>query len=436
MRISLAEKAVLRELAAQVAERAAAPAQEERRRRVKALNRLASDSPNIYCFPEGAWLECIPAARLTCADPVARGWEMRLRMALYTADALGDDQPVDSVFNVPWDGYVGDWGLTSETTVKEDGERHPYFLHPYSNLSLASQSHLGAVQYQHPLQDWAQLETLRTPEVVVDRQSSAAWLDGAREIFGEHLAVRRRCAWWQTVGGVCQTATLLRGMDRLMMDMYDAPDRVHALMQRLSAGQLAVLDRLEAEGLLSLNNEAEWIHTGGIGYSDELPGTPVADGAVRCEHLWGGAQSQDLIGISPAMYSEFFFPYLKPIVERFGLGCYGCCEPLHEWLPQLSALRNLRRVSVSPWADLASCAEQLGDRVILSCKPNPTALSTERFDEAAIAAHLQTVFETARRHGCHLEVIMKDLHTVQHQPERLARWVALAREARDTVYGG
>jgi len=34
----------------------------------------------------------------------------------------------------------------------------------------------------------------------------------------------------------------------------------------------------------------------------------------------------------------------------------------------------------------------------------------------------------ARAGGCVLEIILKDSHTCEHQPERFDRWLAIARE--------
>ena len=48
------------------------------------------------------------------------------------------------------------------------------------------------------------------------------------------------------------------------------------------------------------------------------------------------------------------------------------------------------------------------------------------FNENAIRADLRETMNAAG--NCRLEVIMKDVHTLRNQPERLPRWVAMARE--------
>lgn len=424
----------LRQLATRVAEIADLPEQVEKRHMVMALNRLNPVPPRIYCFPEGSWLECIPPEILTCKNPLLRGWETRLRMAIYTHEFLNDDQPIDAVFNVSWDGSVGDYGISPKVSSTEDSTtHHSYYLHPYSNLSLTSHSSLGAVRYEPPLTDRSDIEKLRTPQLHVDQENSRHWLELAHELFDGILEVRRRSHWWQMLGGISQSAIFLRGMDNLLLDMIDDPTWVNEFFARLAEGHMQALNALEEGGFLGLNNGCEWIHTGGIGYSDELPLAGFDHGHVRCRDLWGGVETQDLIGISPTMFEELILPHMRPIVERFGLGCYGCCEPLHDWIPALMTIRNLRRISISPWADQRLSAERLDNRYVLSRKPLPTPLSTPHFDEAAILNSLRADFRVIHDYDCRAEVMVKDLHTIQHQPHRLKRWVELAKQARDEV---
>jgi hypothetical protein len=108
---------------------------------------------------------------------------------------------------------------------------------------------------------------------------------------------------------------------------------------------------------------------------------------------------------------------------------------LHDWIPVLKRVRNLRRVSISPWADIEKSAAQLGPGYVFCCKPHPAAVSTDRMDEAAIMRSLVETFTVTKRHDCRVEMMLKDLHTVQHEPQRLTRWVEIVKAARTQVYG-
>ena len=91
-------------------------------------------------------------------------------------------------------------------------------------------------------------------------------------------------------------------------------------------------------------------------------------------------------------------------------------------------LPNLRRVSIAPLCDQEIMAEAMGSNYTFSRKPNPTLISTDRFDEELIRKDLRTTLHTTKRHNCPVELIMKDVHTLDNEPHRLARWVQLARE--------
>jgi hypothetical protein len=65
--------------------------------------------------------------------------------------------------------------------------------------------------------------------------------------------------------------------------------------------------------------------------------------------MWGFCEAQTMSEVSPAMHEEFVLRYQLPVLERFGLNCYGCCEPLHLKLQMLKRrVPRLRRVSISP----------------------------------------------------------------------------------------
>ena len=90
------------------------------------------------------------------------------------------------------------------------------------------------------------------------------------------------------------------------------------------------------------------------------------------------------------------------------------------------------RMSVSPWSDAAVMAANVEDHCILSIKPSPTDLAMETFNEDRIRQSLHHYFEVTR--GCHVEILMKDNHTIRNQPSRLTRWVEIAREEIDNVW--
>jgi len=92
----------------------------------------------------------------------------------------------------------------------------------------------------------------------------------------------------------------------------------------------------------------------------------------------------------------------------------------------VKTLPRLRRISISPWADVATSAESLGRDFIFSWKPNPAVVAGETWDPAGVRAQIRSFLETTR--GCVVEMIMKDTHTCRHDPRRMWEWVQIARE--------
>jgi hypothetical protein len=125
------------------------------------------------------------------------------------------------------------------------------------------------------------------------------------------------------------------------------------------------------------------------------------------------------------MFAEFVLPYQTPLLERFGLNCYGCCEPLDKRWQYVAALPRLRRISVSPWSDRAKMAEALGDRYVYSMKPNPAALALDTFDEEAIRAGLRRDrnprLRRGRDEGYHTSVATRRVIRWCHRPGEAGR---------------
>ena len=228
--------------------------------------------------------------------------------------------------------------------------------------------------------------------------------------------------------GLTWKAIDLIGMEGLMLSMYDNPDGLHRLLAFLRDDELAFSRWLEEQELYSLNNENDYIGSGSMGYTAELPqaATRQAGSPVREQDLWVLLESQETVGVGPELFEEFVFPYQLSIAERFGKTYYGCCEPVNNRWSIIKRIPNLARVSVSPWADQRCMAEALGRDYVFSRKPNPSLISTGQFDEDTIRADLRETLEAA--HGTRLEIIMKDVHTLNNESERLARWVQIARE--------
>ena len=402
--MSREDEGVLRALAERVAEIASSARMEEIRRQWTRLNMLKKTRPVVFCDPENGWNEIITESQMQCKGKLARRWEMDLRKEIFWGEEMQDDKPVEPCFDVPYTVPPDDWGMEAVYHRTDD---------------------CGSCVWDAPIKDYAaDLEKLHSPTVEIDWETTNGCLEIAKHVFDGILAVRLKGIWWWSLG-LTWPAVTLRGLGNVLCDFIDHPDELKRLLSTISQGHLDKLDYLESNKLLSLNNDGTYVGSGGYGFTEELPRNDH-DGHVRTADMWGFTESQETVHVSPRMYEEFVFPYEKPIMDRFGLTCYGCCEPLHLRWHVARRHHNLRRVSCSPWADLEKMAEYLEDKYILSMKPNPAAISTPQIDEQAIREGLRRSLEITK--GCIVEVIMKDNHTIGKRPENVVRWCRIAKE--------
>jgi hypothetical protein len=128
------------------------------------------------------------------------------------------------------------------------------------------------------------------------------------------------------------------------------------------------------------------------------------------------------------MFEEFVFCYQLPILERFGLNIYGCCEPLDKRWDIIKKIPRLRKVTVSPWSNVNCMAEKLGRDYILCKKVNPTYVSMPEIDEENVRLELRNTFKAIYANRCPTQVLLRDIVTLSWNPENAVRWTRIARE--------
>ena len=407
-RISAGEREILRDIALKVAELAARPIEQEKRDLWYKHNALEPTRPVVFCDPKNGWWEIFTPDTLKCQSDLARMWEFLLRREVFYGERMCDDRVIQPFFDISHVQQDSGWGLANTITSGGKG---------------------GSYVWDAPIKSMDDVDKLHFPEVTVDYEATQRNVDLANWVLGDILTVRQRSGWWWTLG-LTSTLIFLRGLEQMMLDMTDNPQMLHRIMGILRDGHLAKIDFFEKNGLFCLNSDGSYVGSGGFGWSRELP-QPDFAGTVRTRDMWGFAESQETVGVSPAMFDEFVFQYQLPLLERFGLNCYGCCEPLDKRWHVVSRIPRLRRVSVSAWANVADMAENLGGDYVFSYKPNPADLAAPTFDEARIRANMREFMQTTK--NCRVEVIMKDNHTIGRDPERVVRWTKIVREEADRL---
>lgn len=214
------------------------------------------------------------------------------------------------------------------------------------------------------------------------------------------------------------------------MDLVMRPEMVHEAYERMVQAWMSELDQLDEQNLLSLDCNNTRIGSGGYGYVSDLPGEPYDAEHVHPHNMWGCANAQIFSSVSPEMHWEFAVEHDLKWLERFGLTYYGCCEPIHDKMALMRRIPNLRKISVSAWCDIEKVTNEIGQDYAMSRKPNPAIFAEAEFDAKEAERQLREFMDAAK--DGHVELIMKDISTVNYKPQNLWEWEKIAmRVAED-----
>jgi hypothetical protein len=382
------------------------------------LNDLHPERPMVL-IDQIPWHEMNVDDELTnrCEAPFCQGLETSIRRTLYLWRHMRVDMVVRPYVNIPKaiDGAHLGIGRVEETAV------------------LDPENDVVGHYYLDQLQTEEDLEKIQMPTVTLDEVATAEREAKAHEIFDPLveeglLEIRMQgmhppsFAFWDRIAE-------WHGVEASLMDLMDRPEFVHKMIQRITQGYHQMLDQLEVKGLLCYPQAL--IHCTGA-FTDELPAPGYDPDHVRAKDLWTMGMAQIFSSVSPKMHQEFEIDYVIPWYERFGLGYYGCCEPLDRKIDIVRQIPNLRKISMSPWVDVERGAEGIGSDFVFSRKPSPALVATDVFHPEAVRADLQETYDACARHDTPVEFILKDISTVRYEPQRLWEWADVAME----VVGG
>ncbi|GHU64905.1 hypothetical protein FACS189447_02820 [Spirochaetia bacterium] len=403
------DRLILRELAKKTAEIASLPIQEEKKRLWRALNGLKPERPMVT-ISQVCWSEMNIDNKLTlrCQDKECRSYENNLRRLLFQWEYF----PADMVV-VPYIGVskaIGNTGFG--ISVEED------------TIATSETNDVVSHHYENQFKSMEDVEKVKIPVITYDEKETARRLDLASWLFDGIIPVRLE-GYDPSYLSIWDKIAMWMSVEDALYAIIDQSDMIHGLVKKMLDAYMIMLDQMEDKGLLC--GPQPGVHCTGA-YTDELPAPGYNPDKPRTKDLWMFSMAQMLATVSPAMHEEFDIDYLKPICERFGMVYYGCCEPLHHKIDIVRKLPNVRKISMSPWADKEKGAEAIHGDFVFSNKPNPAFAASPSFDGEHVRKDLKETIEICKRYKCPVELIFKDISTVRHEPLRLQQWEKIAME--------
>ena len=413
MSISEQDRATLRSLAERYTELANLDVQKERIERYYKTTSMEEVRP-VVLISEIPWGE-IKDDALTNACSKELGWiETQLRRALYQWDHFQVDLVIPPVFRVGKKSRSTGIGIqTDEKQIKGD-----------------TGAYIMAHEYHDVLKTDEDLEKLQLPNITYDKESTERAAEQAGEVFDGLMPVEVAGSYMGF--NIWDQIARYRGVDNLLMDLAMRPEFMHKTAQRFADIAEAMFKQYEELNLLDPN--LTLVHCT-IACARELPAEDF-NGKVRAKDVWGRCAAQIFGSVSPEMHDEFDLAYNEKLFADCGLVYYGCCEPMDRKIDILrKRFKNLRKISITPWADPMHAAEGIGKDFVLAAKPNPAFVSSQTFNPKPVEDEMVAYIEACKKHGTTCEFVLKDISTIANKPENLTQWAETVNSVVDRYYG-
>ena len=402
------DKLIVRELAKKYMALVCSEKQAKMFERFRATNDLKLVRPPVL-IDEIPWYQMNIDGELSCRceDKSARDVELHFRKAIYYMTHFKVDNLYEPYFRVK--RSVDSTGIGIEC-VSTDIKR------------TDDTNNIVSREYEDVLKDESAIEQMHDPVFTLRPDKDEKNMDYYTELLGDSIPIRL-CGYSFFYFAPWDKITRLRGVEPILMDMYDRPEYLHKIIQKYVSAAHAELDFVEK----NLD----------IVPASSLHCTPSAISGLAEDGLkatWCRSMAQTLGVISPTMFKEFEVDYLHSVSERFAYTYYGCCEPLDDRIDVLKKISNLRKIGCSPWANVEKCAEQIGADYVLARKPNPAYVAIKT-DPEVIRREVEETVKACIKYGCPYELVLKDISTVSNRPENLFIWAKTVSDVIDGFYG-
>lgn len=386
-------------------------AREDRNGEKRELHRRVNDLDQIrpvVMLHEIPWAEVNTEGQLDlhCQDPVLRSAENFFRRNIYQYTHFPADIFLQSYYPLAKIVEAQNIGVYVDEKIiaQEDG------------------NHIVAHEYSDQLSTDEALDRIVMPRIIYHEKETREQFNLLGEVMGDIIPIKLKgmdhlsVTTWDWISN-------LRGVTPLLMDLMDRPEFTHRMVRLLTDVYKSELEQREELGLF--DNDPYLLHCTPILNSTLKPNEEVK---VTRRNIWGRGAAQIFASVSKEMRREFDIEYMKETVGQCGLVYYGCCEPLHDMIDIVEEIPNLRKIGVTPWADVDVAAEAMGERYVYSSKPNPASVAESVLDEDALRKEMTQILDAIHRNRCHADIVLKDISSCGHNPQNLIRWEQIVME--------
>jgi len=280
------------------------------------------------------------------------------------------------------------------------------------------ENHIVSHKYNDILSSEEDLEKVHEPVITYDEEETLRRYNLVGEIFGDILPVKLA-----GVGFYGNTSwdqiSRYRGVTNLLMDLIERPEFMHKTIRKFTDISLSYIKQLEDLDLLDTNTYS--LHCTAI-HTDDLPGKEFDGEKVTRKNIWGRGAAQIFGSVSKQMHEEFDINYMIETIGQCGLSYYGCCEPLDKKIDMVAKIPNLRKISITPWADVDIAAEAIGKKYVLASKPNPSSVAVPMLNKESLRKEIGRILDACKRNNCSCDIVLKDISSCHRRPLNIFEW--------------
>lgn len=401
---------LLRPLVDKILEASSDPKQGRKKRlwaEHQALHKIEKILVTVYYegIPRPQWTFMFGENYLKTESALARYVEFNLRRRLWMADNVPDDHIIWPSIVIP--AVISqplDWGVPLSRVGSDEDIDNP----------------LEARKIVPPFTSEIEINRLQFTDLLIDKASTSLAIEEANELLEGRLDVYLH---YPNLGySPFDIAVGMRGIQNIMYDVIDCPEKVHLLMNFITNVFELHHRRREEQGWVNYIPTADGKYTE-VGFRVHCAFlSPNFDPEIpRLHDEWAYISAQTSSGLSPHMFDEFVHPYNMRLAKFFTNQTvyYHGCECLDQKIDIIATLPNLRRFHVSPWSSVETAKEKFQGKVILEVHAHPGKVFFG-FSREDMHSDIKRLIDAAE--GVPIDLNLSDIHSFNGNPKLLTTW--------------